>query len=157
MSVRGKPDKFARFHLDKFKKQIKTLGLYLAGKTEREIAEELDIAQDTVRQHLNGNGNISEIVQILNEKKPDQETKQKQAVIREYLGAHLLDPSKPPPSLKVYDVWDFSQCDDHYGSQFPGRIPGQIIENLLGYYTEPFNKIFLLVNHQSIMVQLGKG
>lgn len=46
---------------------------------------------------------------------------------------------EPPTSLRIYDVWNFSTCDDRYGSNYPGRIPGQIIENLLWYYTEPFD------------------
>ncbi len=44
-----------------------------------------------------------------------------------------------PPSLRIYDVWQFTTCDNRYGSNYPGRIPGQIIENLLWYYTEPFD------------------
>jgi len=37
---------------------------------------------------------------------------------------------------KVYDVWNFSECDDRFGIEYPGRIPGQIIQNILYYYTE---------------------
>jgi len=37
---------------------------------------------------------------------------------------------------KVYDVWNFSECDDRFGIVYPGRIPGQLIMNLLNYYTE---------------------
>jgi hypothetical protein len=45
-----------------------------------------------------------------------------------------------PDSLQYYNVWSFGQCDTRYGLKgFPGRIPGQIIENLLYYYTEPFD------------------
>jgi len=43
-----------------------------------------------------------------------------------------------PDSLQLYDVWNFSTCDDRYGiSGYPGQIPGQIVENVLYYYTEP--------------------
>jgi len=37
---------------------------------------------------------------------------------------------------KVYDVWNFSECDDRFGIEYPGRIPGQIIQNILYYYTK---------------------
>jgi len=48
---------------------------------------------------------------------------------------------KPPTSLRLTNVWNFQQCDVRYGLDYPGRIPGQIIENLLYYYTEPFDLV----------------
>jgi ParB family chromosome partitioning protein len=37
---------------------------------------------------------------------------------------------------RVYNVWNFSMCDDRFGMKsYPGRIPGQIVQNLLYYYT----------------------
>lgn len=46
--------------------------------------------------------------------------------------------SEPPLSLQLFDVWHFGQCDERYGqANFPGRIPGQMVENLLWCYTEP--------------------
>lgn len=43
-----------------------------------------------------------------------------------------------PDSLHLYDVWTFSSCDDRYGiAGYPGQIPGQIVENVLHYYTKP--------------------
>jgi hypothetical protein len=32
---------------------------------------------------------------------------------------------------KVYNVWNFASVDPRYGMDYPGRIPGQIIEQLL--------------------------
>ncbi len=66
----------------------------------------------------------------------------KKAIIETHLGGHLLDVAEPPPSLKVYDVWNFPKCDPNYGGEYPGRIPGQVIENLLWYYTEPFANVY---------------
>jgi len=43
----------------------------------------------------------------------------------------------PPESLQRYDVWKFSTLDKTYGQDYPGRIPGQIIENILWYWTKP--------------------
>ena len=43
-----------------------------------------------------------------------------------------------PDSLHLYDLWNFSTCDERYGvSGYPGQIPGQIVENVLHYYTGP--------------------
>lgn len=36
---------------------------------------------------------------------------------------------------KVYNVWNFDAPDPRFGQPHPGRIPGQIVENLLYYYT----------------------
>jgi len=38
--------------------------------------------------------------------------------------------------LRYTDIWNFSQCDDRFGNDYPGRIPGQIVLNLLYYYTK---------------------
>ena len=36
----------------------------------------------------------------------------------------------------LYNVWNFGKCDDRFGiTDFEGRIPGQIIMNLLYYFT----------------------
>jgi hypothetical protein len=40
-----------------------------------------------------------------------------------------------PDSLQLYNLWHFQSCDDRFGMNYPGRIPGQIVENLLYYYT----------------------
>jgi hypothetical protein len=38
--------------------------------------------------------------------------------------------------LKVYDLWHFGGLNPKYGQPHPGAIPGDIIENLLWYYTD---------------------
>lgn len=37
---------------------------------------------------------------------------------------------------KVYDVWNFAECNKLMGQEHPGRIPGQILLNALYYNTE---------------------
>jgi hypothetical protein len=37
---------------------------------------------------------------------------------------------------QLYNVWNFAACDDRFGDQsFEGRIPGQIVQNILYYFT----------------------
>ena len=45
--------------------------------------------------------------------------------------------SKPKPFKPIpFTLWNFSKCDDRFGvADFPGRIPGQIVQNVLHYYT----------------------
>ena len=45
----------------------------------------------------------------------------------------------PPESLQLYNLWKFGRADEQYGLDFPGRMPGQVVENLLYYYTDPFD------------------
>lgn len=37
---------------------------------------------------------------------------------------------------RIYNVWNFANCDPRLGDDHPGRIPGQIVLNLLYYYTK---------------------
>ena len=36
-----------------------------------------------------------------------------------------------PEHYRTDDVWNFQSCDDRYGMEYPGRIPGQIEEQLI--------------------------
>lgn len=46
---------------------------------------------------------------------------------------------KVPESLQFFNVWNFPNRNPDYGIKCEGNIPGQIIENLLYYYTKPFD------------------
>jgi len=48
---------------------------------------------------------------------------------------------KPPESLQLFNVWNFPNRDKRYGLDFKGAIPGQIVENVLYYFTEPFDVV----------------
>lgn len=39
------------------------------------------------------------------------------------------------PWLKYTDLWIFADCDTRFGVDYEGRIPGQIVQNLLYYFT----------------------
>jgi hypothetical protein len=50
-------------------------------------------------------------------------------------------PVPEPPAELAYspeptNLWHFHQCDPRFGAEHPGRIPGQIMVNLLHLYTE---------------------
>jgi hypothetical protein len=38
---------------------------------------------------------------------------------------------------QLYDVWNLLSCHDLMGNKYPGRIPGELIANILYYYTQP--------------------
>lgn len=37
---------------------------------------------------------------------------------------------------EITNVWDFKKCDERFGFKYPGRTPGQIIWNLMYYFTK---------------------
>jgi len=79
---------------------------------QKDVAEELGVTQPTVGNYINERTNS------------------------------YLNDSPAPDSLKVKTIWEFQQCDPQYGmNEYAGRMPGQIIENLLYYYTEPFDLV----------------
>lgn len=80
---------------------------YNQGKLPDKIAEMFDIDEQTVWS-------------MILEGKSDQER------------FELLD-FQP----KVYDVWNFSNCNNLMGINYHGRIPGQLVMNTLYYYTKP--------------------
>ena len=44
-------------------------------------------------------------------------------------------------NVQPYDVWGFAKCHDLFGSQHPGRIPGELIAHVLYFYTKPGDKV----------------
>jgi len=123
--------------------------------TQKEIAEILAV----------GNGTVSSWCSDINQRKREERKQKAIELYLDYLSyptqedvAKALDIGRttvtgyveklkselsdnPPDSLQLYNVWRFQQCDPRYGMDYPGRIPGQIVENLLWYYTEPFDLV----------------
>lgn len=95
---------------EKKKRNKRILDLWLSCWSQEEIAEKYDISQKTVDNILETISNDKNFLEVTNE---------------------------PPESLRLYDLWQFSKCDNRFGMNYPGRIPGQLIQNLLWYYTEP--------------------
>lgn len=38
--------------------------------------------------------------------------------------------------VQPYDVWNFPACDNRFGHDYPGRIPGQLVAHCLYFWTE---------------------
>jgi len=45
-------------------------------------------------------------------------------------------PVKENDWLRIYDLWNFNKPDVRFGIKHPGQIPGQIVANILHYYTK---------------------
>jgi hypothetical protein len=57
--------------------------------------------------------------------------------ISDWVGKKRIDPefTKPPESRQHFDIWNFQKADGE--SSYFGRMPPQVVENLLWLYTEP--------------------
>ena len=86
--------------------------MWLRCRTQEEIAEMVGIAQNSVSVTLD---NIKK--------------------------GKLSEIDNPPDSFQTFNLWNFQNNDPRYGVDYPGRIPGQIIENVLYYYTQPFEMV----------------
>ncbi len=39
--------------------------------------------------------------------------------------------------LRTWDQWNFNECDERFGDDWPGRIPAQLVAHTLFYFTNP--------------------
>jgi len=95
----------------KEEKRRRIIGLYLEGLPYNEICTKIGVSKSTV----------SKTVQKFQMK--------------------LSEHPPVPESLQLYNVWYFPRRDPRYGLDFEAAIPGQIVENVLYYYTEPFQVV----------------
>ena len=43
--------------------------------------------------------------------------------------------------LRPWDQWNFNECDERFGDDWPGRIPAQLVAHTLFYFTKPGDPI----------------
>lgn len=90
----------------------KIIDLYLQCFTQEEIANKSTVSQGRIAQ-----------------------------IISKFKNEEINNINLVPESLQYYNVWNFPRREEKYGLAFEGAIPGQIVENVLYYYTQPFDKI----------------
>jgi len=39
--------------------------------------------------------------------------------------------------IRTWDVWNFMDCDNRFGDEWPGRIPAQLVAHILYFFSEP--------------------
>lgn len=136
----------AERQLAEFRRDLQVLDLYLRGQTPAAIGEALSLPRSTTEEiidrYSHDIGRLSEIVRMAAARPATDLEESKQRLVHEILGEHFLDPATPPPSLQEYSVWYFDGCDPRYGSDYPGRMAGQIVENLLWSYVPIFGHVY---------------
>lgn len=108
----------------------KILNLYLKNKTQHEIADEIGITQRQISSKIS---EIEKNIKIL-EENPNSEICIKYGFLAEKL--QFLEDFNP----KLYNVWNTSKNDNEY--KHFGNFPIEFMENLLYYYTNPFDLVY---------------
>ena len=109
----------------------------------KKAAEEHDEVKKSWQDAVNGKKSVAEVyreaVRIEKNEKIRDETEKKIAKEKTNLTdierINLLE-KDGEKILKIYNLWNFNQRDIRIGKAYPGNIPGQIMINLLYYYTE---------------------
>ncbi len=92
--------------------QEKAWDLWLNCETQQAIADEIGVTQPTVREWIIDFGKLSKFYNA-------------------------------PESLQHFDVWNFHTATNEAGTpSYFGKIPPQVVENLLWLYTEPGQIVF---------------
>lgn len=101
---------------EKEERDQRILDLWLACWTEEEIAKETEVPRKTIDDVIHKwIGENSEIGKIAKE---------------------------PPSCLQFTNLWSFDVCDPAFGEKgYAGRMPAQVIQNLLWFFTEPFDMV----------------
>ena len=113
------------------------------GWTQEKISEKVELSQNRISEII-GNTNICNIDNLLS-----------QGHDMEYIARHYhmdlplawalrlqgkTDQEKFKElgwGLRTWDQWNFNECDERFGDDWPGRIPAQLIAHTLFYFTRP--------------------
>jgi len=122
-------------------------------KSYSEIAEVLAVSEATLSEWLTDirkkeqEEQRKQIINLYLQCYTQEEIAKKQSVntstvsriLQKFKTEDLQKNSLVPESLQLYNVWNFPNRDTRYGLDMEGAIPGQIVENVLYYWTEPFD------------------
>jgi len=121
------------------------LKLHLLGWTQEEIGEAVGKAQATINARLSDLQDFVKLIKSLHAKGQSVEKiAGDQSIDPALVWAIIADGKDDLARLgeldcnpRPYDVWNFSDCIDCCGAEYPGRIPGQIVLQALYFYTQP--------------------
>jgi transcriptional regulator with XRE-family HTH domain len=145
--------------LERSEKQKLARQFYLQKYTQEQIADVLAVSQQTISVWLSNLVKEAEAEQKIKILNAYLECK-KLTEIAEFVGLSTsrvseiisqiksnfdftkFSKTETPESLQYYNVWNFPKRDPRYGLEtYPGVIAGQIVENILYYYTNTFDLI----------------
>jgi len=132
--------------------------LYLLGYTQQEIGELFNLKQRTISDIVGDSGEFSQLKTTLkvefNSGKPIEEIAKYHQLDLPLAYAIILDGKTDLERFELfgtseyqnqspiyYNVWNFSKRDKRLGVEHPMNIAGQIVMNILYFYTEQKDKV----------------
>ncbi len=113
------------------------------GWTQDQIGEVVGLSRNRISEIV-GNANFSEIDTLLSQgREMDYIARHYHMDIPFALFLHLegrTDQEKFKElgwGLRTWDQWNFNECDERFGDDWPGRIPAQLVAHTLFYFTNP--------------------
>ncbi len=129
-------------------REIIIIRLNRLGWIQEQIAEVVGISQGRVAQIIN-NTNFGEINNLLTQgREMDYIARHYHMDLALAWSLHLegkTDREKFKElgwGLRTWDQWNFNECDERFGDDWPGRIPAQLVAHTLFYFTNPGDLIF---------------
>jgi len=118
------------------------------GWTQEEIAALVGMTQGRVAQIIN-NTNFGEINNLLSQGHDMDYIARHYNMDLPLAWAFRLE-GKPDQEkfkelgwgLRTWDQWNFNECDERFGDDWPGRIPAQLVAHTLFYFTKPGELVF---------------
>lgn len=129
-------------------REIVIIRLNRLGWTQEQIADVVGVNQQRVSQITN-NANFSEIGNLVSQGRD-----------MDYIARHYhmdfalawalrlegkTDQEKFKElgwGLRTWDQWNFNECDERFGDDWPGRIPAQLVAHTLFYFTNHGDLVF---------------
>ncbi len=119
------------------------LRLNRLGWTQEKISETVEINQQRISQITN-NTNFSEIGNLLSQGHDMDYIARHYHMDLALVWALLLEGKTDQEKfkelgwgLRTWDQWNFNECDERFGDDWPGRIPAQLVAHTLFYFTKP--------------------
>ena len=115
------------------------------GWTQEEVAEVVGVTQQRVTQILQETAELPKLVKsTIASGIPHLEVAERFNLPLQVVWAIDLDGRDDAERLdrlgikvQPYDVWQFAKCHDLFGSQHPGRIPGELVAHVLYFFSQP--------------------
>ena len=101
----------------------------------QDLARKLNISERTLYYSLQAYDKYSDLNKI-----PEGKNISWNKIITKYLPLPK-EYRKENEWMRTFDVWNFASIDGRYGIECPGRIPYQIVANVLHYFTNKGDKI----------------
>ena len=114
------------------------------GWTQEEVAQVVGVTQGRIAQILLEMPELAKLIKsVLASGIPHLEVAERFNLPLQVVWAIDLDGRDDADRLdrlgikvQPYDVWQFAKCHDLFGSQHPGRIPGELVAHVLYFFTQ---------------------